>query len=99
MDKVKPIVIKDLIKNGTVPYNLDDEVVILKRKSNGHPRSIKDGVSYFIKGIDADGHLHVREKSGDGHGWMQPIRVHKMYMINKSVLRDIKLNSLFDETN
>lgn len=96
---MNPAVIKDMIKSGKVPYLDGDEVVVFKRKTNGHPRALKDGVSYFIKSVDADGHLHVREKSGDGHGWMQPIRVHKMYMINKSVLRDIKLNSLFDETN
>ncbi len=95
---MNPIVIKDMIKSGKVSYLPGDEVVILRRKSNGHPRCIKDGISYFIKAIDADGHLHVCEKPGDGHEWMQSIRVHKMYMINKSVLRDLKLNSLFDET-
>ena len=91
------IVIKDMIKSGKVSYLPNDEVVILRRKSNGYPRSIKDGISYFIKSIDSDGHLHVREKP-PGLEWTQSIRIHKTYMINKSILRDIKLNSLFDET-
>ena len=92
-------VLKDMIKRGTVPYNVGDEVVILKRKSNGHPRAIKDGVSYIVRGIDSDGHLIVAQHSTNGIGFLTSIRVHKMYVINKSVLRDIKLNSLFGETN
>jgi hypothetical protein len=91
--------LKDMIKKGTVPYSIGDEVVILKRKSNGHPRSIKHGITYIIKHIDFDGHLIVAQHSTDGIGYLQSIRVHKMYVINKSLLRDIKLNSLLDETN
>ena len=53
---------------------------------------------YTIKNIDSDGHLHVAMRASDGVGFMQPIRVHKTYMINKSELRNIKLNYLFDET-
>ena len=92
-------VLKDMIKKGIVPYNVGDEVVILKRKSNGHPRSIKDGITYIVRDIDSDGHITVAQHSTDGIGFLQSIRVHKMYLINKSILRDIKLNSLFDETN
>lgn len=92
-------ILKDMINNGTVPYNVDDEVVILKRKSSGHPRAIKDGITYIVRHIDSDGHLIVAQHSTDGVGFLPSIRVHKMYLINKSILRDIKLNSLFDETN
>jgi hypothetical protein len=92
------MVIKDMIKNGKVSYCVDDEVIVFKRKPNGHPRSLKDGVSYFIKKVELDGHLIISEKSGDGNGWLQPIKVHKMYMINKSILRDVKINLLLNET-
>jgi hypothetical protein len=91
-------VLKDMIKKGTVPYNVGDEVVILKRKSSGHPRSIKDGVTYIVRGIDSDGHLIVAQHSTDGIGYLQSIRVHKTYMIGKSILRDIKLNTILNET-
>jgi hypothetical protein len=96
---MKSILIKDRIMWGQITYSPGDEVVVYKRKQNGHPRALKDGVSYFIKSVQTDGHLEVREKSGDGNGWMQPIKVHKMYVINRGILRDIKLNYLFDETN
>jgi hypothetical protein len=87
-------ILKDKIKRGLIPYEIGQEVVILRRKPNGHPRSIKDGVTYIVKSIDSDGHLTVAEHSSNGIGFLQSIRVHKMYVINKSLLRDIKLESI-----
>jgi len=89
-------VMKDKIKRGLIDFNLGDEVICFCRKSNGHPKSIKDGVVYVIKHIDLDGHLMVAQRSSNGVGFLQPIRVHKTYMIQKYILRDIKLNSILD---
>lgn len=104
-------ILKDKIKRGLISYNIGDEVVCFRRKSNGHPRGVKDNVIYTIKNIDDDGHLYIATLSSDTDSinsssftpnrsvrFMQPIRVHKTYMINKSELRNIKLNYLFDET-
>jgi hypothetical protein len=92
-------IIKDKIKRGIISYNVDDEVICFCRKSNGHPRSIKDGIIYTVKNLDSDGHIYVAENSSDEFGWLQQIRVHKTYMIPQYVLRDIKLNSILNETN
>jgi hypothetical protein len=92
------IVIRDKIRRGEISFQIGDEVVVFHRKSNGHPRALKDGVSYIIKNIDMDGHITVAEHSSDGIGFLQSTRVHKMYMIKKSDLREFKLNKLF-ETN
>jgi hypothetical protein len=98
MNNLNDWVLKDQIKRGLFTYNKGDEVSILRRKSNGHPRSIKDDKIYIVRDVHSDGHLTVAEHSLDGIGFLQSIRVHKMYMMNKSLLREIKLNSLFDET-
>lgn len=82
-----------------ISYNIGDEVICFCRKSNGHPRSIKDGVIYTVKNIDSDGHIYVSQNSKDKVGWLQQIRVHKIYMIHHYILRDIKLNSILNETN
>lgn len=92
-------IIKDKIKRGLITYDIGDEVICFVRKPNGYPRGIKENITYTIKSIDLDGHLQVAKRSTDGVGWMQPIRVHKIYMIKVSELRNIKLNSLLDETN
>jgi hypothetical protein len=94
MNELNEWVIKDKIKKGLIPYDIGDEVVIYKRKSNGHPRSVKDGITYIIRQKDIDGHIIIAQHSSDGIGFLQSIRVHKMYMINKSVLRDLKINEL-----
>ncbi len=86
--------IQDKIKRGLVSYELGDEVICFVRKNNGHPKAIKDGVVYLIKHIDLDGHLMVAQRSSNGIGFLQPVRVHKIYMIKNSDLRDIKLNKI-----
>jgi hypothetical protein len=88
-------VLKDKIKRGIIEFQKGDEVICFHRKSNGHPKSIKDGVIYVIKHIDLDGHLMVAQRSSNV-GFLQPIRVHKIYMIKKSDLRDIKLNEILN---
>lgn len=90
--------IKDQIKNGKIKFQEGDQVVVFRRKTNGYPKAINDEDDYFIKKIDRD-FLIVAKHSLDGVGWMQPHRIHKFYFIPKYYLRDIKLNSLLDETN
>jgi hypothetical protein len=92
-------ILKDKIKRGYITFDIGDEVICFHRKSNGYPKAIEDDITYIVKNIDSDGHIYVSKHSSDGIGWLQPIRVHKIYMIPKYVLRDIKLNSLLDETN
>lgn len=93
------LVIQDKIKRGFISYNVGDEVICFIRKSNGHPRALKDGVSYIIRSIDLDGHITVSEHSSDGIGFLQSTRVHKMYMIKLSDLREIKLNQILNQQN
>lgn len=81
------------IKDGKVKFRVDDKVICFRRKSNGHPRSIKDDVEYTIKSIINDD-LVVSTHSLDGIGWNQSIKVHKTYMISKADLREIKINEI-----
>jgi hypothetical protein len=87
-----------MIKSGVIDYEIGDGVVLLKRKKTGYPRGVKDGEIYLIQEIEND-HLVIAQHSSDGIGWLQSIKVHKTYLINKSKLRDIKINSILNETN
>lgn len=82
-----------IIKNGGVNYNIGDEVYCFRRNSKGHPRRIKDGVTYIIKSIHYDD-LFIANHSLDGIGWNSQIKVHKSYMISKSSFREIKINEI-----
>jgi hypothetical protein len=90
--------IKSNIRDGKVKFKVGDKVICFRRKTNGHPRKIKDDVEYTIKSIVNDD-LFIATHSLNGIGWNQVIKVHKTYMIPKYILRDIKLNILLDETN
>jgi len=87
--------ISDMIEKGLVSYVKGDKVVLFRRKSNGYPKGIKNGVEYTIKGIYGEG-IEVALKSTDGKGWLQSIKVHRSYMIPKYALRDINLEKLLN---
>ena len=87
-----------MIKRGVDPFQIGDKVTLFRRKGNGYPASIEDGVEYFVEYIEND-NLLVRRHSTDGIGFLQPIKVHKTYMVKKCILRDIKINSILGETN
>lgn len=84
----------NLIKNGQVQYQIGDEVNLFKRKTNGHPRGIKDDKKYFILKIENE-NLEVTDNIKTK---TKIIKVHKTYMIPKSYLRQIKINSILSET-
>ena len=88
----------DMIKKGVITFQKGDVVKVFRRKVNGYPRGLKDDEEYFVRNTDSDS-LFVAQHSSDGIGWLSPIRVHKTYMMNKQTLRQIKINSLLNETN
>ena len=88
-------VVKNMIKSGVITYEVGNEVVLLKRKQNGYPKYLKDDEVYIIRGIVNDDIL-VAQHSFDGLGWNQSRKVHKTYLINKSDLRDIKIDSILN---
>ena len=90
--------IKDNIKTGKVTFKKGDEVSVFRRKSNGYPKYIKDDEKWFVRKVDHD-YLIVAKRSSDEVGWFPGRRVHKSYFLPKYYLRDMKLNSILDETN
>lgn len=87
--------ITDMIDRGLVSYIKGEKVLLFRRKSNGYPKGIKDGIEYTIKSISGEG-IEVALNSSDGVGWLQPIKVHRSYMIPKYALRDINLKKLLN---
>lgn len=81
--------IKSNIRDGRVKFRVGDNVICFRRKTNGHPRKIKDDIEYTIKSIVNDD-LLVTESID----WFQAIKVHKTYMISKADLREIKINEI-----
>ena len=91
-------IIKNYIKNGDITFNVGDKVFLYKRKKNGYPKKIIDDTPYIIKDIINDV-LVIALHSLDGVGWSQIIKVHKTYMIENSIIREEKLNSILGVEN
>lgn len=90
---MKKLYIKDKLRQGDITYNVDDEVVVVRRKKNGYPHSLKDDVIYIVRRIEND-NLIIAQHSSDGVGFLSPIKVHRTYVCNKSLLRDIKIDDI-----
>lgn len=87
--------ITDMIEKGMISYVKGEKVVLFRRKSNGYPKAIKDGIEYTIRDISGEV-IQVALNSSDGVGWLQSIKVHRSYMIPKYALRDINLKKLLN---
>ena len=88
--------IKDMIKSGQIRCIEGDKVVIFRRKKSGYPKAILDGVEYTVRNSDNES-LYVAVHSSDGVGWMQPIKVHRSYMVSKSLWRDWRLTLILED--
>ena len=84
-----------MIKSGEIRCEKGDKVIVFRRKKSGQPKAILDGVEYTVRNTDNDA-LYVAVHSADGVGWMQPIKVHRSYMINLNMWRDYKLSVILD---
>jgi len=91
------VYINDKIRRGDITYKEGDEVIVIRRKKNGYPHQLEDGVSYFIRDIEG-GKIIVARRTLDGLGFLQPIKVHSSYICSKHLLRDIKINDILKQT-
>ena len=85
-----------MIKSGQIRCIEGDKVVIFRRKKSGYPKAILDGVEYTVRHTDNES-LRVAVNSSDGVGWMQPIKVHRSYMVPKNIWRDWKLSLILED--
>jgi len=88
--------IKDMIKKRQITFKIGDEVIVFRRKKNGYPRGLKDGVSYFVREIHND-IIIIGEHSSDGIGFKFLRKIHRTYIISKIKLRDLKIESILDD--
>lgn len=87
-------VIKNKIKSGEIPFKTGDKVILFRRKGKkGYPKRIKDNDEYIVTGVVND-FLVIAKHSLDGIGFLTSYRIHKTYMIQKSLMRDIKIDEI-----
>lgn len=78
-------------KDNVHKFQEGDKVVVFRRKKNGHPKYLKDGVVYGVKGINGDDVII----SSDGlYGSKIDYKIHKSYLIDIQFIRDELIDEL-----
>ena len=88
--------IKDMIKSGRIGFTKGSRVVIFRRKKSGYPKGILDNVIYTVRHRDGE-MLYLAVNSADGIGWMQPVKVHRSYMVPVEIWRDMRLSLILED--
>lgn len=86
MDKTA---IKDGIRMGDIEYKVGDSVVLVRRKKNGYPKSLLDGVVYKVDSIENDNIIIRKPKLG-----INSTKVHQSYLVPVVYLRNEIIESL-----
>jgi len=96
--KRSKIWIRDAIKNGLVKYYTDQKVVVFRRKVNGYPRSMKDGVVYRVKYSLLDDLVLIEDIDHEAHKFLKirEYKVNKSYVIPIDFLRDELISEILD---
>lgn len=88
--------IKRKITDGEIYYNVGDCVTVFRRKANGYPRQLKDGVTYYVTSIWGDS-MKVHEDPNARDKGYEGYKVHKSFIIQKDTLRELRLEELFKD--
>jgi len=91
----------DKIKTGLVTYSPGDELVLIRRKSNGYPNAIKDDETWFLKKVDGE-YLIITKRALDKIRplrqftlkFLEEKRIHRTYFVPKYYLRHLKIEEL-----
>ena len=73
-------------------FSVGDKVVVFRRKKNGHPKALKDGVIYTVKEIIGDDLM-----ISNGLVNYNLHKIHKTYLINVEWIRDEIINQLLKD--
>lgn len=79
---------------GDIEYKVGDPVVLVRRKLNGYPKALQDGVVYKVDSIEHDNVIIKKPKSG-----INSTKVHQSYVIPVAYLRNEIIQQLLFEEN
>jgi hypothetical protein len=89
--------LKNLIKNGSIKFEVGDEVKLFRKKNNGYPKLLDYDKSYIILNIINE-NLYIIESSIYKPNVINfdTIKINKQYLVPTQKLRDFKLKLLLD---
>jgi hypothetical protein len=93
MEKTKTW-IKDGISRNNIEFFVGQKVVVFRRKLNGYPKGLKDGILYHISKIENDCLVVYQSKSNQVS---KEYKVHRTYLIPIEYLRNEIINDLLKD--
>lgn len=85
--------IKDTIMSGGISPVIGDRVIVFRRKGNGYPRQLIDGTTYVVIRLWGES-VEVLEEGKDLGGRVNGYKVHKSFLIQKDIFREMKIDEL-----
>jgi hypothetical protein len=85
--------LKDTIMSGGISYVIGDRVIVFRRKGNGYPRQLIDGTTYVVIRLWGES-VEVLEEGKDLGGRPNGYKVHKSFLIQKDIFREMKIDEL-----
>lgn len=85
--------LKDTIMSGSISYVIGDRVIVFRRKCNGYPRQLIDGTTYVVIRLWGES-VEVLEEGKDLGGRVNGYKVHKSFLIQKDIFREMKIDEL-----
>lgn len=82
---------KDFIKRGLITFKKGDRVYLLRKKGS-YPKVLEFDKEYVISSVEND-FLTIEI---DTYPFNKQCKIHKTYMVNKSILRDIIIDSILN---
>jgi len=72
-----------------VSFEIGDRVVVFRRKKNGHPKILKDGVAYLVKSMVGNDLILETDSN--------LVKVNRTYLVPIQFVRDEIIKNLFEE--
>ena len=85
--------LKDTIMSGAIACTIGDRVIVFRRKGNGYPRQLIDGTTYVVIRLWGES-VEVLEEGKDLGGRVNGYKVHKSFLIQKDIFREMKIDEL-----
>lgn len=90
------------IRFGLIEYHIGDTVMLFWKRGDGYPKYLRIGDIGEVKKVELN-HLIVDFKGTYGN-WINStnftntqVKIAKKYMINKQVIRDLKINEILND--
>ena len=80
----------DKIKRGIPIFSIGEFVIVFRRKRNGHPKALEDGVVYIVEEFNGE-RLGLRTKDPSATSWAAKGYLARLYWVHYSYVTPVHI--------